>query len=151
MVELSEPLQVIRFEQGDFSNAHHDSSPSNSEAVCSHTRLAGNKSAVSEVSCRCVFYPREEKSVKAIFMSPYPQMSLLLQMKPQDVHLLVVTIERMLQIAFSTISSGATGLVVHPVFPVLLSVPFFTVALFVNFNTFCCTLMPVIFNVYFVY
>lgn len=105
MVELSEPLQVIRFEQGDFSNAHHDSSPSNSEAVCSHTRLAGNKSALSEVSCRCVFYPREEKSVKAIFMSPYPQMSLLLQMKPQDVHLLVVTIERMLQIAFSTIST----------------------------------------------
>uniref|UniRef100_A0A674N8L2 Prolyl 4-hydroxylase, transmembrane a n=1 Tax=Takifugu rubripes TaxID=31033 RepID=A0A674N8L2_TAKRU len=52
LVELSEPLQVIRFEQGDFSNAHHDSSLSHSEAACSHTRLAGNKSALSEVSCR---------------------------------------------------------------------------------------------------
>lgn len=62
LVELSEPLQVIRFKQGDFSNAHHDSNPSNSETVCSHTRLAGNKSALSEVSCRCVFYPRGEVS-----------------------------------------------------------------------------------------
>uniref|UniRef100_H3CKW0 Prolyl 4-hydroxylase, transmembrane a n=1 Tax=Tetraodon nigroviridis TaxID=99883 RepID=H3CKW0_TETNG len=52
LVELSEPLQVIRFEQGDFSNAHHDSSPSNAETACSHTRLAGNKSALSEVPCR---------------------------------------------------------------------------------------------------
>lgn len=133
MVELSEPLQVIRFEQGDFSNAHHDSSPSNSEAVCSHTRLAGNKSALSEVSCRCVFYPREEKSVKAIFMSPYPQMSLLLQMKPQDVHLLVVTIERMLQIAFSTIYNLLQSLV-EPL--VLLSILFFLFSFLCHF--YCC-------------
>lgn len=54
LVELSEPLQVIRYEHGDFSNAHHDSSPSHSETTCTHTRLAGNTSALTEVSCRCV-------------------------------------------------------------------------------------------------
>ncbi|XP_036959458.1 transmembrane prolyl 4-hydroxylase-like [Acanthopagrus latus] len=52
LVELSEPLQVIRYEHGDFSNAHHDSSPSHSETTCTHTRLAGNTSALAEVSCR---------------------------------------------------------------------------------------------------
>ncbi|XP_042348408.1 transmembrane prolyl 4-hydroxylase-like [Plectropomus leopardus] len=52
LVELSEPLQVIRYEHGDFSNAHHDSSPSHPETTCAHTRLAGNKSALTEVSCR---------------------------------------------------------------------------------------------------
>ncbi|XP_061591996.1 transmembrane prolyl 4-hydroxylase-like [Cololabis saira] len=51
LVELSEPLQVIRYEQGDFSNAHYDSSPSHSETSCAHTRLAGNTSALT-VSCR---------------------------------------------------------------------------------------------------
>ncbi|XP_047440023.1 transmembrane prolyl 4-hydroxylase-like [Mugil cephalus] len=52
LVELSEPLQVIRYEHGDFSHAHHDSSPSHSETTCAHTRLAGNTSALTEVSCR---------------------------------------------------------------------------------------------------
>lgn len=52
LVELSEPLQVIRYEHGDFSNAHHDSSPSHSTTTCAHTRLAGNASALAEVSCR---------------------------------------------------------------------------------------------------
>ncbi|XP_034732334.1 transmembrane prolyl 4-hydroxylase-like [Etheostoma cragini] len=52
LVELSEPLQVIRYDHGDFSNAHHDSSPSQSETTCAHTRLAGNTSALPEVSCR---------------------------------------------------------------------------------------------------
>ncbi|XP_069581789.1 transmembrane prolyl 4-hydroxylase-like [Brachyistius frenatus] len=52
LVELSEPLQVIRYENGDFSNAHHDSSLSRSETTCAHTRLAGNTSALTEVSCR---------------------------------------------------------------------------------------------------
>ncbi|XP_068997542.1 transmembrane prolyl 4-hydroxylase-like [Embiotoca jacksoni] len=52
LVELSEPLQVIRYENGDFSNAHHDSSLSRSETTCAHTRLAGNTSALAEVSCR---------------------------------------------------------------------------------------------------
>lgn len=54
LVELSEPLQVIRYEHGDFSNAHHDSSPSHSDTTCAHTRLAGNTSALTEVSCRYV-------------------------------------------------------------------------------------------------
>lgn len=52
LVELSEPLQVMCFESGDFSNAHHDSSPSHSETTCAHTRLAGNMSSLPEVSCR---------------------------------------------------------------------------------------------------
>ncbi|KAM6924855.1 transmembrane prolyl 4-hydroxylase-like [Xenentodon cancila] len=52
LVELSEPLQVIRYEHGDFSNAHYDSSPSHSETTCAHTQLAGNTSALTEVSCR---------------------------------------------------------------------------------------------------
>ncbi|XP_038578385.1 transmembrane prolyl 4-hydroxylase-like [Micropterus salmoides] len=52
LVELSEPLQVIRYEHGDFSNAHYDSSPSHSETTCAHTRLAGNASALTEVPCR---------------------------------------------------------------------------------------------------
>lgn len=55
LVELSEPLQAIRYENGDFSNAHHDSSPSHSETTCAHTRLAGNTSALTEVSCRYVW------------------------------------------------------------------------------------------------
>lgn len=53
LVELSEPLQVIRYEHRDFSNGHHDSSPPHSETTCAHTRLAGNTSALTEVSCRC--------------------------------------------------------------------------------------------------
>ncbi|KAM9855415.1 transmembrane prolyl 4-hydroxylase-like [Aulostomus maculatus] len=52
LVEMSEPLQVVRYEHGDFSNAHHDSSPSHPETTCAHTRLAGNTSALTEVSCR---------------------------------------------------------------------------------------------------
>lgn len=52
LLELSEPLQVIRYEQGDFSHAHHDSSPAHADTTCSHTRLAGNTSALTEVPCR---------------------------------------------------------------------------------------------------
>uniref|UniRef100_A0A3Q3JL84 Fe2OG dioxygenase domain-containing protein n=1 Tax=Monopterus albus TaxID=43700 RepID=A0A3Q3JL84_MONAL len=52
LVELSEPLQVIRYEHGDFSNAHYDSSPSHPDTSCAHTRLAANTSALTEVSCR---------------------------------------------------------------------------------------------------
>ncbi|CAL8325619.1 unnamed protein product [Merluccius merluccius] len=52
LVELSEPLQVIRYERGGFSNAHHDSSPAHSETTCAHTRLAGNTSALTEIKCR---------------------------------------------------------------------------------------------------
>ncbi|KAM4610765.1 transmembrane prolyl 4-hydroxylase-like [Polymixia lowei] len=52
LVELSEPLQVIRYEHGGFSNAHHDSSLAHSETTCAHTRLAGNTSALTEITCR---------------------------------------------------------------------------------------------------
>lgn len=55
LLELSEPLQVIRYEQGDFSHAHHDSSPAHANTACSHTRLAGNTSVLSEVPCRSDF------------------------------------------------------------------------------------------------
>ncbi|XP_077573662.1 transmembrane prolyl 4-hydroxylase-like [Stigmatopora nigra] len=52
LVDMSEPLQVFRYELGDFSNAHHDSSTPRGETDCSHTRLAGNASALAEISCR---------------------------------------------------------------------------------------------------
>lgn len=52
LVELSEPLQVSRFELGDYSDAHYDSSPSHPETSCAHTRLASNASSVTEVFCR---------------------------------------------------------------------------------------------------
>ncbi|XP_031733979.1 transmembrane prolyl 4-hydroxylase-like isoform X1 [Anarrhichthys ocellatus] len=52
LVELSEPLQVIRYKHGDFGDAHHDSGASRSETTCAHSRLAGNSSALTEVSCR---------------------------------------------------------------------------------------------------
>ncbi|XP_021179227.2 transmembrane prolyl 4-hydroxylase [Fundulus heteroclitus] len=52
LVELSEPLQVSRYEHGDFTDAHYDSSSTHSETTCAHTRLAGNTSALTEVSCR---------------------------------------------------------------------------------------------------
>lgn len=52
LVEQSEPLQVFRYENGDFSDAHYDSSPTHPENTCAHTRLAGNASALTEVSCR---------------------------------------------------------------------------------------------------
>ncbi|XP_037540754.1 transmembrane prolyl 4-hydroxylase [Nematolebias whitei] len=59
LVELSEPLQVNCYEHRDFSSAHYDSSSSHPETTCAHTRLAGNASALTEVSCRyltVVFY-----------------------------------------------------------------------------------------------
>lgn len=52
LVELSEPLHVIRYEPGDYSDAHYDSSPTNPETSCAHTRLASNASSLTEVSCR---------------------------------------------------------------------------------------------------
>ncbi|XP_037100404.1 transmembrane prolyl 4-hydroxylase-like [Syngnathus acus] len=52
LVDMSELLQVFRFELGDFSDAHHDSSPPHAETACSHTRLAGNTSMLPQVSCR---------------------------------------------------------------------------------------------------
>lgn len=122
LVELSEPLQVIRFDQGDFSNAHHDSSPSNSETACSHTRLAGNKSALSEVSCRCVFYPKRRNISKGHFYVRIPP-DVATAQNEAVIHSLINGHNRKNATnPNSVMSSGVTGLVVHSIFLVLLSV-----------------------------
>ncbi|KAJ8370789.1 hypothetical protein SKAU_G00108170 [Synaphobranchus kaupii] len=59
LVELSEPLQVVRYEQGGHRHAHHDSGLVHPETACSHTSLAVNVSARFETPCRyitVVFY-----------------------------------------------------------------------------------------------
>ncbi|XP_041861069.1 transmembrane prolyl 4-hydroxylase-like [Melanotaenia boesemani] len=72
LVEVSEPLQVIRYENGHFSNAHYDSSPSHSETTCAHTRLAGNTSAFTEVSCRYLTVSFYLNSVEAGGETTFP-------------------------------------------------------------------------------
>ncbi|XP_056588206.1 transmembrane prolyl 4-hydroxylase isoform X1 [Triplophysa dalaica] len=52
LVDLSEPMEVVRFEQGGFSHAHHDSNPANPNSSCAHTHLAANNSASNQVACR---------------------------------------------------------------------------------------------------
>ncbi|XP_072552698.1 transmembrane prolyl 4-hydroxylase [Salminus brasiliensis] len=52
LVDLSEPLEVVRYEQGGYSHAHHDSSPSHPDSCCAHTHLAANSSAPNQISCR---------------------------------------------------------------------------------------------------
>ncbi|XP_023691713.1 transmembrane prolyl 4-hydroxylase isoform X1 [Paramormyrops kingsleyae] len=54
LVDLSEPLQVVRYEQGGHYHAHHDSGPVYPETACTHTRLAANSSAPFETSCRYI-------------------------------------------------------------------------------------------------
>ncbi|XP_018594572.2 transmembrane prolyl 4-hydroxylase isoform X1 [Scleropages formosus] len=54
LVELSEPLQVVRYEQGGHYHAHHDSGPVYPETACTHTRLAANSSTPFETSCRYI-------------------------------------------------------------------------------------------------
>ncbi|XP_066527809.1 transmembrane prolyl 4-hydroxylase [Hoplias malabaricus] len=54
LVDLSEPLEVVRYEQGGYSHAHHDSSPSHPDSCCAHTHLAANSSAPNQMSCRYV-------------------------------------------------------------------------------------------------
>ncbi|KAG7477866.1 hypothetical protein MATL_G00074120 [Megalops atlanticus] len=54
LVELSEPLQVVRYEQGGHYHAHHDSGPVYPETACTHTRLAANTSTPFETSCRYI-------------------------------------------------------------------------------------------------
>ncbi|KAG5838530.1 hypothetical protein ANANG_G00224630 [Anguilla anguilla] len=59
LVDLSEPLQVVRYDQGGHHHAHHDSGPIHPETACSHTRLAVNTSTRYETPCRyitVVFY-----------------------------------------------------------------------------------------------
>ncbi|XP_051932460.1 transmembrane prolyl 4-hydroxylase [Hippocampus zosterae] len=54
LVDLSEPLQVVRYEQGGHYHAHHDSGPFYPETACTHTRLAANASTPFETSCRYI-------------------------------------------------------------------------------------------------
>nr|XP_057926360.1 transmembrane prolyl 4-hydroxylase isoform X1 [Doryrhamphus excisus] len=53
-VDLSEPLQVVRYEEGGHYHAHHDSGPVYPETACTHTRLAANASTPFETSCRYI-------------------------------------------------------------------------------------------------
>ncbi|XP_016421943.1 transmembrane prolyl 4-hydroxylase [Sinocyclocheilus rhinocerous] len=52
LVDLSEPMEVVRYEQGGYSHAHHDSGPTNHDSSCAHTHLAANNSASKQVACR---------------------------------------------------------------------------------------------------
>uniref|UniRef100_A0A8D1W1W5 Transmembrane prolyl 4-hydroxylase n=1 Tax=Sus scrofa TaxID=9823 RepID=A0A8D1W1W5_PIG len=52
IVELSEPLQVVRYGEGGHYHAHVDSGPVYPETVCSHTKLVANESVPFETSCR---------------------------------------------------------------------------------------------------
>ncbi|KGL99269.1 Transmembrane prolyl 4-hydroxylase, partial [Charadrius vociferus] len=54
IVEHSEPLQVVRYDQGGHYHAHMDSGPVFRETACSHTKLVANESAPFETSCRYV-------------------------------------------------------------------------------------------------
>lgn len=54
IVDLSEPLQVVRYEEGGHYHAHHDSGPVYPETACTHTRLAANTSTPFETSCRYI-------------------------------------------------------------------------------------------------
>ncbi|XP_074523281.1 transmembrane prolyl 4-hydroxylase [Halichoeres trimaculatus] len=54
LVDLSEPLQVVRYEKGGHYHAHHDSGPVYPETACTHTRLAANTSTPFETSCRYI-------------------------------------------------------------------------------------------------
>ncbi|XP_053724235.1 transmembrane prolyl 4-hydroxylase [Synchiropus splendidus] len=54
LVDLSEPLQVVRYEEGGHYHAHHDSGPVYPETACTHTRIAANVSTPFETSCRYI-------------------------------------------------------------------------------------------------
>lgn len=54
IVELSEPLQVVRYGEGGHYHAHVDSGPVYPETICSHTKLVANESVPFETSCRQV-------------------------------------------------------------------------------------------------
>nr|XP_033782487.1 transmembrane prolyl 4-hydroxylase [Geotrypetes seraphini] len=54
IVEHSEPLQVVRYDQGGHYHAHTDSGPVFPETACSHTKFISNESAPFETSCRYV-------------------------------------------------------------------------------------------------
>uniref|UniRef100_A0A8C0YLA7 Prolyl 4-hydroxylase, transmembrane a n=2 Tax=Cyprinus carpio TaxID=7962 RepID=A0A8C0YLA7_CYPCA len=50
LADLSEPMEVVRYEQGGYSHAHHDSSPTNHDSSCAHTHLAANTSTSKQVA-----------------------------------------------------------------------------------------------------
>ncbi|KAJ7317113.1 hypothetical protein JRQ81_003275 [Phrynocephalus forsythii] len=54
IVEHSEPLQVVRYDQGGHYHAHMDSGPVFPETACSHTKLIANETAAFETSCRYI-------------------------------------------------------------------------------------------------
>lgn len=54
IVELSEPMQVVRYGEGGHYHAHVDSGPVYPETICSHTKLVANESVPFETSCRQV-------------------------------------------------------------------------------------------------
>ncbi|XP_062854207.1 transmembrane prolyl 4-hydroxylase [Trichomycterus rosablanca] len=54
LVELSEPLQVVRYDEGGHYHAHHDSGPVYPETTCTHTSLAANSSSPFQTSCRYI-------------------------------------------------------------------------------------------------
>ncbi|XP_043934686.1 transmembrane prolyl 4-hydroxylase [Protopterus annectens] len=54
IVQYSEPLQVVKYEDGGHYHAHHDSGPVYPETSCYHTRLVANGSTPFETSCRYV-------------------------------------------------------------------------------------------------
>ncbi|EOA96121.1 Putative HIF-prolyl hydroxylase PH-4, partial [Anas platyrhynchos] len=56
IVEHSEPLQVVRYDQGGHYHAHMDSGPVFPETACSHTKLVANESAPFETSCRYAWW-----------------------------------------------------------------------------------------------
>ncbi|XP_036448096.1 transmembrane prolyl 4-hydroxylase isoform X3 [Colossoma macropomum] len=56
LIDLSEPLEVVHYEQGGYSHAHHDSGPSNPDSCCVHTYLAANSSAPNHISCRFAIF-----------------------------------------------------------------------------------------------
>uniref|UniRef100_A0A8C7YXD1 Transmembrane prolyl 4-hydroxylase n=1 Tax=Oryzias sinensis TaxID=183150 RepID=A0A8C7YXD1_9TELE len=54
LVDLSEPLQVVHYEEGGHYHAHRDSGPVYPETACTHTLLAANTSTPFETSCRYI-------------------------------------------------------------------------------------------------
>ncbi|MEE6502262.1 hypothetical protein FKM82_004459 [Ascaphus truei] len=54
VVDNSEPLQVVRYDEGGHYHAHMDSGPVFSETACAHTKLTSNETSPFETSCRYV-------------------------------------------------------------------------------------------------
>ncbi|XP_064422460.1 transmembrane prolyl 4-hydroxylase [Latimeria chalumnae] len=54
VVENSEPLQVVRYEQGGHYHAHYDSAPIYPETNCYHTKIVANETSALDTSCRYV-------------------------------------------------------------------------------------------------